>query len=1072
MSNCKDIDKILERNGMNQKLTYNPTLEPNSIEIHNFNQTDWILFAYNLAQKVNFFDTSNNALPVSNWQDFFKAFGFTDSNIPEKNSREYFKLQEKIKKSLNAFEANSSLTPHLCLFTCFTHLLEHSKKRMNALSTRHLDFYYNEILQENKLPAQPDKAHVLFTLAKKTLEHKVEENAKLNAKKDENGEQRTFKTSNELVVNQSSIETIKTTYNDVTKKEFKISPAAKTLDGIKEELPEESPYWLPFAYTSGEPNFMELPSAKLGFTLASPILKMSEGRRLVFVQIKFKGKTLPNKAIPQSMDLMPLFQDLEIQCTGAKKWFKATLISSTPSLNIDDQWATLYTDSKLNLLIEIPKEMEAFENYQEEVYMEGYKKDCPLLRLKINTKTNSGYQLFSNLSKKTIEEIKIDVSVEDKRELEIQNDFGKLKATKPFYPFTPDPKKDSNFSIYSEEIFSKNWKNISIQLKWKNAPESFSNLYAAYNKSINENSFQATVYTQNKKEWEEEKSQYNLFQPTLSEDGKFSHQALNIQIFNSNKHFLPNLAGPIKISLEQSFLQKEYPLLLAKHLSDKMKGIAITQELFEPYIPIAEELSVNYFAQETIHFQTQTLPITDSTPLAQANTKETYESKNISLLHEFPFGFAEEHGYLKYNLRENGIISAEDMHTSSCGILPKFCHGGNLYIGIKDAKALDNISLLIQVLEGTENPMAPSFKATEKIEWSVLCSNKWKLLQEEILKNKTDNFLKSGIIEFQVPKQATINNTLLPEGLIWVKASMHKDYDAICKVVDIHTNAVSSEYELENDFATHLQSGLPQGTISKLIERVPQIKSVEQPYSSFGGKDKESQNEFYRRVSERLRHKDRAITLWDYEHLILQEFRDIYKAKCLNHTKLADEDNPLNNFFAPGNVTIVVVPDTKNRNVFDIYQPRVSKGLLNEVQEFIGKRVSSLIHTEIVNPTYEEVKIKLEVEFIEGKDANFYKKELSKDITKFLSPWAFDSSLEIVFDQVINHSVLVSYMEKLDYVDYLQNIQMFKNNVLENKEIKPSHPASILVSAKQHEIDVVLTNCQGEKPKDEVLCKH
>jgi hypothetical protein len=55
------------------------------------------------------------------------------------------------------------------------------------------------------------------------------------------------------------------------------------------------------------------------------------------------------------------------------------------------------------------------------------------------------------------------------------------------------------------------------------------------------------------------------------------------------------------------------------------------------------------------------------------------------------------------------------------------------------------------------------------------------------------------------------------------------------------------------------------------------------PFPSFGGRETEDSSQFYKRVSERLRHKERAITIFDYERLVLESFPSIYKVKCVNH---------------------------------------------------------------------------------------------------------------------------------------------------------------------------------------------
>ena len=108
-----------------------------------------------------------------------------------------------------------------------------------------------------------------------------------------------------------------------------------------------------------------------------------------------------------------------------------------------------------------------------------------------------------------------------------------------------------------------------------------------------------------------------------------------------------------------------------------------------------------------------------------------------------------------------------------------------------------------------------------------------------------------------------------------------------------------------NNTLEHLSNGLAAGSIKSFEKKVGEIKKISQPIASFGGVPKETQTEYYRRVSERLRHKNKAITQWDYEHLILDQFPEIYKTKCLNHTSKESS-------FAPGEVLIIVIPNSYN----------------------------------------------------------------------------------------------------------------------------------------------------------------
>jgi hypothetical protein len=256
-----------------------------------------------------------------------------------------------------------------------------------------------------------------------------------------------------------------------------------------------------------------------------------------------------------------------------------------------------------------------------------------------------------------------------------------------------------------------------------------------------------------------------------------------------------------------------------------------------------------------------------------------------------------------------------------------------------------------------------------------------------------------------------------------------------------------AQFENSGNDLLHLKTGIPAGTISKLVNRVQEVKSVGQPFSSFGGLSEESDAAFYLRVSERLRHKNRAITLWDYERLILQQFPEIHKVRCLNHTSGTS-------FLAPGHVTVVVIPDIVNRNVFDIYQPRVSRATLNKVYNYLAALSGLHVNLNIINPEYEEVTVSLKVRFNPGFDENYYQKILQDDLTKMLSPWAFERTTDLRFGTTLHQSVLISSIEKLPYVDYITDLKI--SHKWEKKtSISPSNLKAILVSAKAHHIEVL-----------------
>ncbi|MFD0861701.1 baseplate J/gp47 family protein [Sungkyunkwania multivorans] len=1086
MSTLKNIENTLYRNGSDQVQRFVEALDPANFELMDFEVEDWVLFAFHFAKQVNYFDVSDDTNASNNWQEFFNITKEELTEIPFRTSKEYIALKQRVASKIEELELVASITPHLTLFLCFLNLLNESKERFNDLTKRHLDFYYKEILQVSKTPAKEDTVHILFELAKKSTEELIKAKTKLNAGEDTDGNPRIYETDEDLVVNKASVGALRTIYNDHTTKTFYNSFDPKTSDGIAEPLPETSPYWWPFGYINSPKEFTELPKAKVGFTIASPMLQLSEGLRSIQIVITFED-------ITTAADLAKLVnpaQVMKVEGSGAEDWIRTLALKETISVG-GSTYVSQLEASALKLALQLPKDEEALVAYNAELLLEKYNTSFPLLRFVIDQHKEAGHDLYRHLAKQTVKSIQIDVNVSEAAEVLIENDNSTLKSQKPFFPFTAQPIEGSNFYVNYPEAFSKAWNSFTINFDWKDRPDSFSDWYKAYKKEFlneipkslivdasttpptkmtltdivdNDQYFKIKATIRDKEEWKHE-TETNLFSNVAADASKFS---LNIQKPSVNPPISFGDVTGVKLTLQQSFLHSLFPRLYAVSISNDSYEVIPN----EPYTPLAENITISYSASENTTFQQQNLPLDEDVVLQAGNTEEAYKNERVRLFHEHPFGQAEEHNYLKVSRFQKGIIDKFEVAPINATLVPEYCHGGNLLIGLKDAKPLQNVALLFQALEGSENPLTKSFELNEKIEWAILCDDKWKDVSNDLLNNSIDNFLRSGIVKFAIPREATNTNTLLPEGYIWVRAKMHRGYDAVSKLIDIHAQVVESTFINNGNTLDHLENGLPAKTIKKLITRIPQIKSLEQPYVSFDGAAEESDADYYRRISERLRHKNRAVNQWDYEHLILQQFPDIYKVKCLNHSKG-------NNFLSPGNVTIIVVPDTVDKNVFDIHQPRVSKATKNAVTNYVNSLNTKLVTAEVIDPNYEEVQIELEVSFYEGFDDSFYTKELKEDIKRFLSPWAYDDTKKVNFGRTLHKSVLIDYLEKLHYVDYIQEVVM--NKIIKKDEeeivqknlnsITPSNPKSILVSSKEHNVSTVTSNCKGEKPIETNPCQ-
>ena len=1016
--------------GTSQSQRQREALDPATKKLHDLSTTDHLKLTRDFAQYINYFKTADAENPSGTWQKFF----------PEGDTI-------KLEAFITSAKKYQEITPHLCLFITFLKLLEKTQERFNTLTERHLDFYYGQILQIQKNRSKQDQVHLIFELAKHVEHFELIAGTEALAGKDADNKPLTYATDHTTILNKAQVSGLKSLYKDADASVFKYAAKTNTIDGLEQELKEDN-YWLPFGYPNTFKNRPALPAAILGFALEAPVLKMQEGLRQVAITYEMDS----NEGILAT----DLIENIDVFITGEKKWIGPLRLQNT---SVYTHYITQVTASALKLAFSITESEKAIVNYDSNLHEGGFNASAPIVKFVIQIDNEKSYKLAEALSKINLKDVTVQVAVDGIQKLNLKNDTGVINAEKPFFPFGPRPFKNTKFTIDYPELFEKRWQQINLQLNWLNLPEDFKNHYDAYrtlaNTAVNSTTkylksiykiegagdsrsityddsldnrlvtgadhFTVNIELENESglldNSEYEIAKYPLFNSDASDVATESRIALK----SIADQGVAPAAGPLELRLNNGFYHDRYASLYSLAIASMEEDVMIPNE---PYTPFLDRLTLSYEASQKLDFQ--------------VNSQTTKDVAQLNLLHLHPFGV-----------------------DKATRLFPSYNTGGYLYIGLTEAQPKQQISMLFEIQEGTENPLKDSFLKEEGIQWSVLTNTGWELLSSDaITRDETQNFLKTGIISILLPERASTTHTQMPPGQIWLMAYCSKDFDAVCRMVNIHTQAVQAT--LTQTDATIYTKGIPAETISKLSQRLYEVKKIKQPYSGFNGAAEESQSDYYSRVSERLRHKDHAVSLWDYEHLLLQNFKQLYKVKCLNHTCK-------NKFKAPGHVTLVVIPDTINQQVFDVFEPRVSTALLNEIQAFISARTSFFITPKIINPEYEPVSVSLNVQFKKGLDAQFYLGKLQEDIKKWLSPWAYEQTSKIIFGVSIQKSMLIHHLEQQDYIDYLTDVIL---NHLDSEKnlVSPSSPKAILVSAKKHQIALIAQNTTASSSQTSVLC--
>lgn len=458
----------------------------------------------------------------------------------------------------------------------------------------------------------------------------------------------------------------------------------------------------------------------------------------------------------------------------------------------------------------------------------------------------------------------------------------------------------------------------------------------------------------------------------------------------------------------------------------------------EPYTPVIKSLSLDYTAMSTI--------------------------EDINLIHLYPYENTYKHEAI----------------TLQPGLLPTFCDEGNVFIGLQDLAPGSTQNILFQLAEAT----ADTEYSPEEITWYYLENNQWKKLRTgfEVLDDATHGLTASGIIKFALPENMTNENSILPKGLYWIKASVSWNSRSVCETIGIHTQAVRSTFTNEpgND-KQRLALPLAAGSVTRLNAADTNLKKLSQPYDSFGGRVPEAEGHFYVRVSEWLRHKGRAIQKYDYEHLVLEAFPKLFKVKCINHSFALNDHRYRNDFpIAPGYVILAVIPDLNQLKAAQSYEPRVPVSMLDDIERYMHDRISPFVRFRAMNPRYESVNFCVKVKLLPGKDEIYYKEKLKQDIRELLAPWAVGKYDKLSFGQCVNRSDIIRLLEAGGYVDFILDLCMVHeqdskqcHELLENGEtvlsVCPKTPRSILIAG---DIDVCITGKTCESWNENGKCNN
>lgn len=831
---------------------------------------------------------------------------------------------------------------------------------------------------------------------------------------------------------------------------------------------DESPRWATFGLRP-EASRDAPPAPVLGWAVSSPLLSLREGSRTITLTLGLRAGAVDPTRLAELLASEP--GPLRVELSTAEGWALChhEVLSRTLPVDPEDP-----RGAELQLRFTVTMEASAAPLAAMPAALADVESPWPTLRLMLQPAWSEDlrrYRVFyRELGGLVVVDARLEVAVKGIKALMLQNDDGDLNPRKPFEPFGSSPSVGSRLLVGHPELVDRQLDALSFHVQWMKPPADLAAHYANY--GLGSFAFTTRVSVVDRDEPTQLLAAAPLFDaentgaPTtiavpapvpaprtragdepdddLSTWPRYFQWELNAPDFQHGAHaeVVTRKANELAAAIANSEVATSKANALvatiasARDFPDSVRPEVTTLK--------ADELAAAIANRGTIDASNYTVR-PPYTPKLKALAVDYTASQEIGLEPARRDGTAAR----VYHVHPFGACDVEAERTpQGVPLLPRHDADGELYLGLSDVAAPQSVSILFQLAEGSADPdLAP-----QRVTWSYLSGDRW--VDGRVIQDTTRGLLNTGIVELALGPAAP--STRVRGGLYWVRAAVARDTASVCDVIALDTQATSATFADQDNAPDHFREPLPPSTITGLAVEIPEIAGVRQPFTSHGGRPAEEGDRWATRVSERLRHRQRALSTWDYERLVLDRFPEIYKAKCVP----ARPD-------APGEVRVIVIPDVRRLVPADPFEPRAPARLLAEIEGYLGARAPAFARVSVRNPRYVAVRLRLRVRFAEGCDEGYSTRRLHDEINRFLSPWAYKEGGDIALGGRIYANSVLDFVDRRPYVDYVAGLLLFRSEDGEHfapaepppegegEFVAAGRPDAVLVAARTHVIDVV-----------------
>ena len=952
---------------------------------------------------------------------------------------------------------------HMGLILTFFNLFKNLQIDINSLSKKHLDYYYKNILLQYPKKISPKKMFVHFEINQNLKSVYLPVDTNIIVGQYDNGNNILYSTDNEINLNNTKITKLSTFFISKNSRieynsKFKLVSGlySKVHCSTNEEVIDFNQNESVFS-SLGEEQFLKTENrktmdiARVGFAISSPILKLAKSEREIQFKIQFTPNSLKSLTnliidISNQRDLSEeeIFSEIFdqmflIRYTNFEGWVsvkKYTVI-------YPEDWS----EGEIIIKIILDRRMPSVDNYFEDIHLYNYKTSFPVFEFSLNE--GEFYHAYSFLAGMELAKLELDVSVKGLNQLTAFNKQGNIDLNNEFELLGASPKKGSSILIGTNELFCKPISKLNIRWNYKNFPTENIDLkdyYKEYNREIENHSFKlklSALSDFNFKRSGSEDIEFEMFQ--LDKKGKLKENFVLSDIEISKLKLKPN--NNLNFDSVEEYSKESETGFLKLEFSEPKIGFG-----FDVYAPIYNEAVLNANKQkkgQEIKPPNQPWsPLIDSLAIDYSSNTTLYFNNSLSTENDFE--------------QNNSFFLISDQGTSktftsksvlSSLLIPSFDYLGEFIVGLENVTTPQSLNLMIEVKK-SENT---GYEFSQNLDWLYTSANGWKKFKpSQILYDETLSLMKSGVISFILPRDITNSFEYFNDNFYYIKAVSKNRADQFSLIKAVHNNGISLSEIVPENFSSGSTPEIEANSVQELEISVPGIIRINQPINSFGGSQRESDQNFYKRVSHLLRHKNRPITKWEIEKFLLKEFDWLSYVKCVKDPEKLD--------FSERNLKILCLKKIdKSQNIDEI---KLNGADIIEIKNLLREYCSPFLKVEIINPIFEDILIKCKIKFLNSSGGIEINK-LNHDFFKFICPW-IDGNGNL--PNLLKKSEIVQFVKSRPYVSFVTGLSIihFKTlpdgNVIafdsssdkEEKElIQPGSPWSIFVPRNNNKIEII-----------------